>query len=89
MKLFFKILLINMWLFTYRAFLVVLVVCLYLLVAYLIGSFFTQYFETNGTAYILAFVFEIGVSILIGDSWEQYNVEKNKKCFCGGCKIDR
>ena len=87
MKLFFKILLINMWLFTYRAFLVVLVIFLYLLFAYLIGSFFTQYFETNGTAYILAFVFEIGVSILIGISWEQYNVEKNNKCPCGRCKI--
>ena len=87
MKLFFKILLINAWRFIYIVLLIITVIFLYLLFAYLIGSFFTQFFETNKSAYALAFVFEIGVSILIGISWEQYNVEKNNKCPCGRCKI--
>lgn len=59
--------------------------------AYLLGNLIAQYFDVRERAmYAFLFFLELGITFLIGLSWEEYK-EKTKpryRCFFGYCKTE-
>lgn len=79
MKVFFKILFGNLWQVIKFIFLGCFFVILYGGGAYLLGNLIAQYFDVRERAlYAFLFVLELGITFLIGLSWEEYK-EKTQK----------